>query len=631
VSEVSWGERVMEKGKRYLTAVILDAVLVFIAYGSALLLRFFPNETVEMYKYTNALPLVIVVQLFFNYLFGIYKRAWRFASIVDAIALGQSVLMSTSFIFIFSLLEIFGRRMLPISVIVVGGILTFLFLAGSRFFHRVKKMLAGPAPKKHILIVGAGSAGQMLARELINRPEIGYKPVGFIDDDKSKHGLSIHGIPVLGPRSEIAYWAEQLEVDTIAIAMPSAPSSVLRETISLCEPTSARIRIFSGITGSLNSMDLSNLLREVRIDDLLNREPVNINLEQCKNYIEGKTVLVTGAAGSIGSELCRQLSKLSPKRLILVDINESELYNLSTLLASDKNASKIEFIPLLCNIVDSTKVNFIMSEFKPDIIFHAAAYKHVPVLEQFPEEAFWTNIIGTVNVLTASADCVERFVFVSTDKAASPTNVLGFSKRIGEILTSSMGQKLGRPYCSVRFGNVLGSRGSVVPIFMEQIDRGGPVTVTHPEMKRFFMTIPEATLLIVQAGAFEEVGVVYILDMGEEVKIYDLARKLIRLRGYRIEDIKIEFIGPRKGERLTEVLHDPDEKLIDSPHPQIKKIYPKNLPEFEVLLQQIDQMKSIATLLLRDELIKFMKQILISCGVSIKTNFQNSMKTKLHS
>jgi len=606
-------------GKRYLIAIILDAALTFIAYGSALLLRFFPKEIAEMYKFTKALPLVIVVQLFFNYLFGIYKRAWRFASIIDAVALGQSVLMSTSLIFIFSLLEIFGKRILPISVIIIGSILTFLLLAGSRFFHRVKKMLAGPTPKKHILIVGAGSAGQMLAKELINRPEIGYKPVGFIDDDKNKHGLSIHGIPVLGSRNEIAYWAEQLEVDTIAIAMPSAPASVIRETITFCEPTSARIRIFSGITGTFNSTDLSSLLREVRIDDLLNREPVNIDLEQCKKYIEGKTVLVTGAAGSIGSELCRQLLKLFPKRLILVDINESELYNLNTLLTLDEDASKTEFIPLLCNIVDLTKVNFIMSEFKPDIVFHAAAYKHVPILERFPEEAFWTNIIGTVNVLTASANCVERFVFVSTDKAACPANVLGFSKRIGEILTSSMGKKLGRPYCSVRFGNVLGSRGSVVPIFMEQIDRGGPITVTHPEMKRFFMTIPEATLLIVQAGAFDEAGVVYILDMGEEIEICELARKLIRLRGLRIEDVKIEFTGPREGEKLTEVLYGPEEVLTESPHPKIAKILPTNLPDFETLMQQLEKMKQLATPLSRDKLINSMKNLLISCGVAIGT------------
>ncbi|MCS7254553.1 MAG: polysaccharide biosynthesis protein [Armatimonadetes bacterium] len=603
-------------------SLILDSTLIFIAYGCALLLRFYPHlDNNSWHGFVNSLPLVITLQLIFNYLFGIYRRMWRFASLIDAIALIQSVGLTAILLLTLSLLKVFGRHLLPISVIIMGALLSLLLLLTARFFHRLKAILIkklNHSKGNRILIVGAGSAGQLLAKELLSHPEWGFSPVGFIDDDRKKHGMSIHGIQVLGPREEIQYWTEHLNVNVIAIAMPSASSEVIRETVTLCEPTSAAIRIFPGITGPIKSGNFTEILREVRFEDLLNRESVEINLEQCKGYIEDQTVVVTGAAGSVGSELCRQVLALSPSYLIMVDINESDLHDLNVSLLTKARKTGTKLVPYLCSILDPEKLRLLMDKFSPQIVFHAAAYKHVPTLEEFPEEAFWTNIVGTLNILTASTDYIDRFIFVSTDKAAYPTNVLGFSKRIGELLTSSIGRELERAYCSVRFGNVLGSRGSVIPTFLRQIDEGGPITVTHPEMRRFFMTIPEAALLILQAGAFGEPGAIYILDMGYEIKIYDLARKLIRLRGYRPnKDIQIEIIGTRNGEKLAEVLYGPEEKVTNSPHPKIRKIMANDIYGPNQLIQWIEETKRLAKPTNRKELVESMKQILKSYGVAI--------------
>jgi FlaA1/EpsC-like NDP-sugar epimerase len=421
---------------------------------------------------------------------------------------------------------------------------------------------------RNVLIVGAGDAGAMLVRELQNNPTLGLKAVAMVDDDPSKHKAILFGVPVLGPRKRIPYLVKDLEISEIIIAMPSVTGETVREIVDVCRQTPARVRILPGVYASA-CQNLAKNLRDVQMEDLLRREPVDTNIEEIAGYIKGKSVLVTGAGGSIGSELCRQLYNLLPSNLIMVDNCENNLFDIEQELSCYPDTVPIQ--PQLVDIRERDKLDRTFKRYKPQVVFHAAAYKHVPMMERHPDEAISNNVIGTRNIAEISDRYgVETFIMVSTDKAVNPTSVMGASKRLAELVVRNISRTSKTRFAAVRFGNVLGSRGSVVPTFIKQIEAGGPVTVTHPDMQRYFMTIPEAVQLIIQAGALTKGGEIFVLDMGEMVKIDDLARDLIRLAGYEPDkDIKVVYTGIRPGEKLYEELFTDRENMAATKYERI--------------------------------------------------------------
>lgn len=412
-----------------------------------------------------------------------------------------------------------------------------------------------------VLIAGAGVAGFMVAREIQEHHALGLSLEGFVDDDPDKQGKSILNKPILGTIKEIPAVAEKLSIDRVLICIPSAPGKVIRRIVQECEEAEVEFKIVPGIFEILDDRVKVSRMREVRVEDLLRRKAVVSDLKAIKDHIVEKDVLVTGAAGSIGSELCRQISDLKPSTLIALDNEETNLFELELELCQRWPDSKLEIV--LCDIREIERIERVFEDFKPNVVFHAAAYKHVPMMERFPDEAVFTNVLGTRNVAEVSKKSgVERFVFISTDKAVNPTSVMGASKRIAEMVVGSLSEESGTRFIVVRFGNVLGSRGSVVPIFKRQISRGGPITITHPEMIRYFMTVPEAVQLVIQAGSMGNGGEIFVLDMGEPVRIVDLAKDLIKLSGLEPEiDIDIEFVGIRPGEKLYEELFTENESL----------------------------------------------------------------------
>lgn len=412
-----------------------------------------------------------------------------------------------------------------------------------------------------VLIAGAGVAGTMVAREIQEHHALGLSLAGFVDDDPDKLGKHILNKPVLGTLEEIPVLTRKLTLDRVLICVPSAPGKVIRRIVQKCEEAEVEFKIVPGIFEILSDKVKVSRMREVQVEDLLRRKPIISDLKAIKEYIVGEVVLVTGAAGSIGSELSRQISDLNPRTLVVLDNEETNLFELELELAQRHPNSKLETV--LSDIRDTEKIKRVFEDFRPNVVFHAAAYKHVPMMERFPEEAVITNVLGTKNVAEVSKECgVKRFVFISSDKAVNPTSVMGASKRIAEMIVGNLSEKRATRFVIVRFGNVLGSRGSVVPIFRKQILRGGPITVTHPDMIRYFMTVPEAAQLVIQAGSMGSGNEIFVLDMGEPVKIVDLAKDLIKLSGLNPEtDIDIEFVGIRPGEKLHEELFTERESL----------------------------------------------------------------------
>jgi len=449
--------------------------------------------------------------------------------------------------------------------------LTIILIGSSRLAWRVyieRKKNNGSKSGRRTLIIGAGDAGAMVAREFKGHCN-DVSPVGFIDDDPNKQHLTVLGLPVLGTREAVARVVKRLNIDLIIIAMPSANGGVIREIIEICRNTRVEIKILPGIYQIINgNVSVSNL-RPVQLEDLLHREAVRVDLEEVAGYLKQETVLVTGAGGSIGSELCRQVSFYKPRKLILLGHGENSIHKIWLELQE-----KLKEIPLeveIADVRDRTKVNYIFEKHRPGVIFHAAAHKHVPLMEMHPDEAVKTNILGTLNVSDAADRVGEKaFVMISTDKAVNPSSVMGATKRMAELIIQNKNRFSDTIFTAVRFGNVLGSSGSVVPIFQQQIAGGGPVTVTHPEMKRYFMTIPEAVQLVIQAGAMAREGEVFVLDMGEPVKIVDLAKDMIKFSGLEPDrDIKIKFTGIRPGEKLFEELLTAEEGSCTTKHKRI--------------------------------------------------------------
>jgi FlaA1/EpsC-like NDP-sugar epimerase len=527
--------------------------------------------------------LAVVIVPFVFWITGVYSRYWRYASIEELVLLGGAVVLSVIAIGAISLVIVQflpSPSVLPRSIPFIFLLLALVATGGPRLLARLsgqynrRRDWANLPNHRNLLVVGAGDAGANIVRELQRNSRLGMEVMGFIDDDLAKHDARIHGVPVLGSRHDIPRIVENYKISEIIIAMPTAPGKVIREFVSLCEQTGVQPKIIPGISELLNGAVTVNQLRNVQIEDLLRREPVQTDVAAVTQLIQGKRILVTGGGGSIGSELCRQILRASPTELILLGHGENSIFEASDQLFRIKSINpqtKTAIHTVIADIRFAERLQQILAQYKPNIIFHAAAHKHVPLMECNVPEAITNNVLGTRCLLdVALSTSVERFVMISTDKAVNPTSVMGASKRVAELLVHQAAKSSGKPYSTVRFGNVLGSRGSVVLTFKKQIANGGPVTVTHPDMKRYFMTIPEAAQLVLQAAVIGRGGEVFVLDMGEPIKIMDLAKDLVELSGLELgKDVDIVVTGARPGEKLFEELFVSGESYQRTQHQKI--------------------------------------------------------------
>jgi FlaA1/EpsC-like NDP-sugar epimerase len=503
----------------------------------------------------------------FATLFNLYKKAWQYASIGEMISIIKVVTFSVA---VTALVQEIIDHVMFLRALSVTWMILILLIGGSRFSKRISHYTKKQDRLKRTLIIGAGAAGTMVVRHLLQSLESELKPVAFIDDDPRKYKLDILGIPVVGDTSSISNVVEEEEIENIVIAIPTLSSKELQGIFKKCMNTKAKTQIIPKFEDIMTGKVSINHFRDVEVEDLLGREPVKLDIESISEYVLGKTILVTGAGGSIGSEICRQICQFTPLKVILLGHGENSIYQIDMELRK-KYGDQIEFVPVIGDIQDRDRIFEIMDEYRPNVVYHAAAHKHVPLMEFNPREAVKNNVFGTKNVAEAAAAVgVDTFVMISTDKAVNPTNVMGSTKRIAEMIIQKMNEGSDTKFVAVRFGNVLGSRGSVIPLFKKQIQEGGPITVTHPDITRYFMTIPEASRLVIQAGSLARGGEIFVLDMGEPVKIVDLAKNLIQLSGYQIEEIGINFSGLRPGEKMFEELLD--EKEIDQ-NPVYSKIF----------------------------------------------------------
>ncbi|MFY9394457.1 MAG: nucleoside-diphosphate sugar epimerase/dehydratase, partial [Halanaerobiales bacterium] len=548
--------------------IIIDIILLNLALFISFILRF--NGDVFNYLDFTYFMLISSIGLIILLFSNLYNRIWQYASIGELLTIFKvSALINLLLVFYIYI----SRSSFPRSVILINFMTEIFMLGALRFGLRLLKDYSINnnllVPRTRVLIIGAGDAGEIIIREMNKHPELGKKIIGLIDDDLGKANLEMHGLKVLGNRYDIPKVIEKYAVDEVIIAMPSARGKDIKEIYNLSIQNDVRVKIVPGVYELINGNVNLSQIREVKVEDLLGREQVKLDIKKIARDVEGRTVMVTGAGGSIGSELCRQIARFKPWRLLMLDNYENSLYYLD--LELKKGFPDIEIIPIISCVRDKERLDNLFASYRPDLVFHAAAHKHVPLMEYNPGEAVKNNIFGTRNLLeVADRYKVDKFVLISTDKAVNPTNVMGATKRVAEMLVQAMNKRSQTKYMAVRFGNVLGSNGSVIPLFKKQIATGGPVTVTHEEVTRYFMTIPEAVQLVIQAAALGRGGEVFVLDMGEPVKIIDLAKDLIKLSGLKLgEDIDIEITGLRPGEKLyEEILHD-SENNIRTEHERI--------------------------------------------------------------
>lgn len=548
----------------------MDMVIIWLSIVTSYMFRF-NNQIPEEYM-VQMLQFGLISTLFFGgslVYFGLYRRMWQYASIGELVSVFKAIVLGGVVSYAVALLILPSRVPFGVEIRAVETIL--LLVGGIRFLWRLYRndRTSYKDTQTHTLIVGAGDCGTLIAREMMGPTFAHTKLVGFIDDSANKYHMSILGIPVLGNRYSIPSIVKEKNVHEIIIAMPSVSRTEISEIIKLSKATGAKLKIIPALNDLIAGKISVKKLRDVSVEDLLGREPVVADMNGILGYVNNKTVLVTGAGGSIGSELCRQIAPFAPDRLLLLGHGENSIYTIEMELR--KSFPKLNIITLIADVQDRTRMMDIFRSYKPHVVFHAAAHKHVPLMERNPSEAIKNNVFGTRNV----ADCAdkfetERFVMISSDKAVNPTSVMGATKRIAEMYVQSLNTLSQTKFSAVRFGNVLGSRGSVIPAFKKQIAAGGPVTVTHPEMVRYFMTIPEAVQLVIQSGSFANGGEVFVLDMGEPVKILTLAEDLITLSGYEpYTDIDIKFSGIREGEKLYEELLTDEENLGSTQHDRI--------------------------------------------------------------
>lgn len=587
---------------RFYLILLTDIAIFLIAFIGAYLLRFdFTLDPTYRHQIWRLLPFLLPCKVFLFLMRGLYRGMWRYTSLNDLLRLGQASLLGMV-VYITATLYIHGFQGVPRSIFVLDAILTFLMSGGLRVGIRLRYAYNSAEPEnpgpfrfpgfkllrpngKNILLVGAGAAGEKMLREILDNPRLDYHPVGFLDDDRNKWGLCLHGFGVFGGVDLLPRLLERSKIDEVLIAIPSATGPQMRRISELCESCKVPYRTLPEIGAIIDGKVSIKNLRDVKFEDLLRRPPVQLVTEEISQYLQGKKVLITGAGGSIGSELCRQIIPFHPQELILVDASEPHLFDIQMELQHDLRFNRYRC--LLSRVQNQTLMKKIFANFRPQVVFHAAAYKHVPLLENNPWKAIANNVVGSKVVMDLSQKYgVERFVLVSTDKAVRPTNVMGASKRLAELLLQSSNGN-GTRFMAVRFGNVIGSSGSVLPLFRRQLERGGPITVTHPEVTRYFMTIPEAAQLILQAGGLGQGGEIFILEMGTPVKIAEMAKALVRLSGKEPDkDVEIIFTGLREGEKLYEELISLGEDIMDTRYDKIKVLCPigwnghKNRKEF---------------------------------------------------
>ena len=561
---------------RRIFLVSFDVISIIIAAYGSLLLRFNgPIESQYLHRVNILIGSMILIGLAIFIIFRLYHSLWQFASIIEL----KNIIFASIMSAIANILicELTGNP-LPRSCYFIYFLLLVLMVGGSRFIYRFIRLYAArhnirgrkeQRPLEKVMIIGAGVAGEKVYKEILGSKSIYKEVICFIDDEPSKWNRTIHGVSIYGGRDKIIEAVNKYKIEEIMVAMPSASKRDLIDIFNICKETKCKLKKLPGIYQFINEDVHISDLKEVEIQDLLGRDPIKVNLADIMGYVTDKVVMVTGGGGSIGSELCRQIAANKPKQLIIVDIYENNAYDIQ--LELKHNYPELNLETLIASVRNEVKVNKLFEIYHPDIVYHAAAHKHVPLMEDSPNEAIKNNVFGTLNVARAADKYnAQKFILISTDKAVNPTNVMGATKRLCEMIVQTYNKRSQTEYVAVRFGNVLGSNGSVIPIFKRQIKEGGPVTVTHPDIIRYFMTIPEAVSLVLQAGAYAKGGEIFILDMGEPVRIADMAKKLIKLSGYEPDvDIKIEYTGLRPGEKLYEELLMEEEGLQDTPNHMI--------------------------------------------------------------
>lgn len=548
--------------------IILDSIIVISTiYFSQALIN--PSlEILSVHVFISSITLLLCHH-FFSFVYKLYKKAWEYASIGELISIFKVISYT---IIVTALVQQIVQGDIYFRILAITWMIHLLLIGGSRFVWRVYRdtYLRHSINQKRTLIIGAGAAGTMVARQLIQNHDAELKPIAFIDDNIKKQKLDILGIPVVGGVTEIEHFTKELNISNIVIAIPSLNKKQLNHIFKECAKTTAKTQMIPMLEDLMTGKVSVNQFRDVQVEDLLGRETIDLDIGSISDYVTNKVVLVTGAGGSIGSEICRQISSFKPNKLVLLGHGENSIYSIDMELKERYKDTEINIITEIADLQDYDKLTKVMKLYQPNVVYHAAAHKHVPLMERSPEEAVKNNIIGTKNIAEVSSlHGVDTFVMISTDKAVNPTSVMGSTKRLAEMIIQHFDQTSKTRFVAVRFGNVLGSRGSVIPLFKKQIQSGGPVTVTHPDMIRYFMTIPEASRLVIQAGALAKGGEIFVLDMGEPVKIVDLAKNLIKLSGNNVDEIGIEYTGMRPGEKLFEELLNSEEVHEDQIYPKI--------------------------------------------------------------
>ncbi|MBP9996386.1 MAG: polysaccharide biosynthesis protein, partial [Lachnospiraceae bacterium] len=573
--------------------IIYDIASVLVASFLAIAMRYeFEFEAIPDYfleTIIRFLPFNVVLTIFLFYVFKLYNSLWAFAGENELQNLIVACICGTAVDGIGLFLVKVEKRPVPNSYYFMYGFILITLIFASRFSYRFlrskKHKLQNKKNATTVMIIGAGDAGNSIIKEIATSNYSTMTVACIIDDDKSKWGSYVQGIKVEGGRDKILECVDTHGIDEIFVAIPSASRQTIREILEICKETECKLRSLPGIYQLVNGEVSVSKLRDVEVEDLLGRDPIQVDIDSILGYVSGKVVLVTGGGGSIGSELCRQIAAHKPKQLLILDIYENNAYEIQQELL--RKYPELNLVVLIASVRNTNRMNNIFETYRPDIVYHAAAHKHVPLMETSPNEAIKNNVFGTWKTAQAAAAFgVRKFVMISTDKAVNPTNIMGASKRICEMIVQTFNRHYETEFVAVRFGNVLGSNGSVIPLFKKQIAQGGPVTVTHPDIIRYFMTIPEAVSLVLQAGAYAKGGEIFVLDMGEPVKILDLAKNLIRLSGYKVdEDIKIEFTGLRPGEKLYEELLMDEEGLQDTANKMIHIGKPIEIDEMKFFAQ----------------------------------------------
>lgn len=595
--------------------VFADIISVNISIILAFLLKYdFQFEGISSEFYNNSeliLSIITLVKIVIFYFSRLYNNIWKFASIHEMVCVIGAAFISNAIVM--GLMELSGIR-IPVSVMIITVLTDIFLIGGARFAYRslrriINRYLFSTMDISRILIIGDGEPGAVVLKELKEHPELKSMPVAIIDDDKSKTGEKINGVPIVGRYGDIPYVIKEKRIDEIIIALANVSNNTIDEIYSSCLRTNCKVKMLPSLTQLIDGSFVIPKIRNVCIEDLLGRESVDLHIDEISAYLEGKVVLITGGGGSIGSELCRQIVLYKPKQLVILDNYENNIFEIENelLYAYDK----INVAAVIANIREKKRLEEIFDKFRPDVVFHAAAHKHVPLMELNPGEAIKNNVYGTLNLVECSEEFdVKKFVLVSTDKAVNPTSIMGATKRVAELIIQTFNNSSKTEFAAVRFGNVLGSSGSIIPLFKKQIERGGPVTITHPNVSRFFMTIPEATHLVIQAGAMAKGGEIFVLDMGKPIKIYDLAKKLIMLSGLKPDvDIKIQFTGLRPGEKMYEELILEEEDLLATKNDKIFVTRPI-FTDYVSLKSKIDKFDEIDTGN-REEVMNYLKDIIL--------------------